>query len=109
MYNKLPDTYVMQEIKLNIPSLKFNFTNEFDQKLLELKMDQFFVDFSQCKKYMKAKMKIEDFEIEDCWSGAKNWKLLIEAKEDGGELMSDFRENEQDKKELALYVTYEAN
>ena len=50
--------------------------NEFDQRILLLRLEEFGVVVQYAKKFLKAQVTMVDFYVKDLWSGSKQFEHL---------------------------------
>jgi len=101
-FSNLPSDYVKLDITLNLPKLDLKLTNEFDQRLVKLKIRNLQINVKQAGKFMKSHLTLEHFLAEDYWAKTKQWPNLM------GTTHNDQIESAMDEK-MAVDIRFETN
>ena len=93
--SQLPKDYVQVKTCLQIPSLKISLDNEYDQRVFTLGIKELDFDMTYAAKFTILQMEMEDFLIDDDWSGNPRWPQLMG-------LNNEIQQNNTDAKMMSI-------
>jgi hypothetical protein len=100
------------KIDLDIQALNFTVDNEFDQRILLMRLEEFRVIVQYAKKFIKAQVTVRDFYVKDLWSGSNQFEYLAYLKPPEAKNRSeacDEKVEDGSDPDNAVSISYEAN